>query len=93
MSIFNKYDYSGLTVQERIISFFIALSIVMNIVIGLNFLVSYLRKDEPSTMSKERYESYVKELDEWDYEKSDDKNWSVYHLITDSTRRGVFGRA
>ena len=84
MSMFNKYYDSGLTVQEKIIAFFIALSFVMNLVIGLNFLVSYLRKDKPSTMSKERYEGYVKELDEWDYEKSDDKNWSVYHLITDT---------
>ena len=84
MSIFNKYYDSGLTVQERIISFFIALSFVMNIVIGLNFLVSYLRKDEPSTMSKERYESYVKELDEWDYEKSDDKYLSDYRFIADT---------
>ncbi len=82
MSIFNKYDYSGLTVQEKIIAFFIALSIVMNLVIGLDFL--YSRKNKPSTMSKKRYESYVKELDEWDYEKSDDKYLSDYRFIADT---------
>jgi len=80
MSMFNKYN---------IFSFFLALSIVINIVIGLDFL--YSRKDKPSTLSKETYENYVKELDEWDYEKSDDKNWSVYHLITD-TQDWVFDR-